>query len=333
MARVTIKDIARELGLNVSTVSRALRNHPDISDETKKKVREVADRLNYFPDSHAQSLQTGYSKTIGVIVPEIRHHFFSSVISGIEDVAYSEGYTIMVCQSNEREKREEINIKALLSHRVAGLLVSISQETKKADHFKLVKKMKVPLVFFDRIHPGVSASKVVVNDYQGAFQAVAYLIERGYKKIAHIGGPANLNISQERLRGYRDAILQAGLEWNSELVCVGGLHEQDGEKGIEYLIRKNQTIEAVFCINDPVAVGVYTFARRKKLRIPDDLAVVGFSNNPIAALIEPPLTTVHQPSYEMGKTAAKVLLDHIKDPTEPEKTIILEPSLIKRSSA
>jgi LacI family transcriptional regulator len=201
MAPATIKDLARELKLSPSTVSRALRDHPDISPGTKKRVVSLADKLDYHPDSIAQSLQTKKTKTIGVIVPEIKQPFFASVINGIEELAYAAGYTIIVCQSNETADREVVVTRSLGSHRVAGLLVSLSRNTRNLDHFKVLQRRGVPVVFFDRVSNDIEASKVVVDDYKGAFDVVEHLIKSGYKRIAHLAGPQNLSISRFRLKG------------------------------------------------------------------------------------------------------------------------------------
>ncbi len=189
MSSTTIKDIARELKLSPSTISRALRDHPDISKETKGKVLRTAERLDYYPDILAQGLKSRQTNTIGIIVPEIRHDFFSSAISGIEEIAYSEDFTIMVCQSGEKYDREILNLRSLVSNRVAGVLVSLSQETMDISHFDVLKKRKIPLVFFDRTHPNITDSQVTVDDYKGAFEMVNYLLDKGYKRIAHIAGP------------------------------------------------------------------------------------------------------------------------------------------------
>ena len=211
MTPATIKDLARELKLSPSTVSRALRDHPDISPKTKKRVVSLADKLDYHPDSIAQSLQTKKTKTIGVIVPEIKQPFFASVINGIEELAYAAGYTIIVCQSNETADREVLVTRSLGSHRVAGLLVSLSRSTENLDHFKVLQRRGVPIVFFDRVSNDIEASKVVVDDYKGAFDVVEHLIKSGYNRFAHLAGPKNLSISKFRLKGYTDALQAASL--------------------------------------------------------------------------------------------------------------------------
>ena len=323
MSRATITDIARELGLSASTVSRALRDHPDISEATKTNVKEVAARLDYFPDSIAQGFKKQRTSTIGIIVPEIQHHFFSSAISGIEDLAYNAGFTIMVCQSNEDYEREKLNLRAMVSNRVAGLLVSLSQSTMDVSHFDVLKKRKIPVVFFDRTHEDLRGSQVKVDDHDGAYQLVSHLIDRGYKRIAHIAGPSNILIGRERERGYRDALTDHGLTIDESLIVRGGYRNSDGTLGAEKLLALPKRPDAIFCVNDPVALGAFMVIRQQGLRIPNDIALAGFSNNPVSALIEPPLTTVDQMSYEIGKSAAALLLEKIEKGVDNVSPVIL----------
>ncbi|MDJ0829910.1 MAG: LacI family DNA-binding transcriptional regulator [Desulfobacterales bacterium] len=334
MAPATIKDLARKLNLSPSTVSRALRNHPDISAETKKRVLQLADELDYHPDSIAQSLQTRKTKTIGVIVPEIKQPFFAAVINGIEALAYDAGYTIIVCQSNENYEREVVYTRSLVSHRIAGLLVSLSRSTFNLEHFKVLQRRGIPIVFFDRVSAQIEASKVTVDDYQGAFDVVNHLVGVGYKRIAHLAGPKNLSISQNRLQGYKDALIQGGLRYAEERVVYGGLDDTDGLIGLQKLLTLEKTPDAVFAVNDPVAVGAFTVIKASGLKIPADIALAGFSNTNLSGLLEPPLTTVEQPTYEIGKAAAQLLLEQINhdgDYFRP-KTEILKTHLIIRSS-
>jgi DNA-binding LacI/PurR family transcriptional regulator len=316
MAPATIKDLAKELNLSASTVSRALRDHPDISPLTKKRVISLANKLDYHPDSIAQSLQTQKTKTIGVIVPEIKQPFFASVINGIEELAYSAGYTIIVCQSNETYDREVLYTRTLVSHRVAGLLVSLSQTTQNLDHFKALQRRGVPIVFFDRVNDDIEASKVVVDDYNGAFAAADHLIKSGYKRIAHLAGPKNLSISKYRLKGYKDALKLGNRPYNEELVVYGGLDDTDGVVGFQKLLSLEILPDAVFAVNDPVATGAFLTIKEHGLKIPDDIALVGFSNTNVSSLLDPPLTTVEQPTYEIGKTAVQLLLAQINNSEE-----------------
>ncbi|MBI3110372.1 MAG: LacI family DNA-binding transcriptional regulator [Ignavibacteriales bacterium] len=332
MKHATIIDIAKKLRISPSTVSRALSNHPDIKLETKERIRRTAKAMLYSPNPIAKSLKISQTTTIGVIVPEIKHDFFSSAISGMEEVAYRSGYTIILCQSNENFERERINVETMIHHRVAGVIVSITQQTKRGTHFQDLLKRKIPLVFFDRVPGGVRASKVVINDYQSAFDAVSYLIGRGYKKIAHFGGPRELDICVQRWNGYIDAMKKQRLPVLKEFVRTGGLQEQNGYLSMDALIREHKIPDAVFAVNDPVAVGAFQRIGEAGLRIPGDIAIMGFSNNRITGLVDPPLTTVDQPSFLMGSTAAEILIETIEKRVTAPKTVILPAKLIVRGS-
>ena len=333
MKRSTIFDIASKLNLSPATVSRALRDHPDISDKTKKRILAAAKELNYLPNPVARSLRNKTSSTIGVIVPEIRHDFFSSAISGIEDIAYAAGYTIIVCQSNEDPAREAVNVRTLAMNHVAGAIISISQGTTSSAHFKVLQDFNVPFVFFDRVMDAFKASKVVVDDFGGAYAAVQYLLKAGYATIAHLAGPEHLSISTERLRGYRMALKENGGQLGGEIVVHGGMNEEDGLVGVDKLMKLAVKPDAIFAVNDPVALGAFKRLREHKKRIPEDVAIVGFSNNKTTELVDPPLTTVDQPSYELGKKAAEVLLDQItgRNGIRP-RTEVLKTRLIVRGS-
>ncbi len=328
----TIIDIARKLGISPSTVSRALSDHPDISSETKKHVKRIAKELHYFPNPIARSLKNNRTTTIGVIVPEIKHDFFSSAISGIEDVAYQSGYTILLCQSNESFEREVVNTNLLMHHRVAGVVVSISQNTKSGDHFNDLLKRKIPLVFFDRVCEDVIANKVIIDDYKSAFDAVTYLIKKGYKRIAHFSGPSELFICKKRLSGYLDALRQAEIQVPKTFVRHGGLHEHDGYQSMDSMINENTIPDAIFAVNDPVAIGAFQRIKKAGLKIPDDIAIIGFSNNTITTLVDPQLTTVDQPSFEMGRKSAQILIDLIENRAMEPKTYVLETKLLIRGS-
>jgi len=332
MKHSTIIDIANKLRISPSTVSRALNDHPNLKEETKVLVRKVAQELHYSPNPIAKSLQSNRTTTIGVMVPEIKHDFFASAISGIEEVAYQSGYTIILCQSNETVEREVVNTNVLIQHRVAGIIASISQTTLNGSHFQDVVKRKIPLVFFDRIIEDDAFSSVVIDDYQSAFDAVSYLIGRGYKRIAHFSGPKELGISIKRRDGYIDALKQHQLLIPDGFICYGGLHEQDGYAAMDALIKKNTLPDAVFAINDPVAIGAFQRIKEAGYRIPKDIAIMGFSNNKITNLIDPPLTTVDQPSFEMGRKAAEILIQIIEKGMTKPCHLVLDTKLIIRGS-
>lgn len=334
MAQFTIKDLAKKLGISPSTVSRALRDHPDISESTKKRVTEAAEKYHYRPNQLAQSLQKKRSNTIGVIVPEIRHHFFSTVISGIEEIAYEHGYTIMVCQSNETVAREVLNTEALIANQVAGLLIAISSETVNYRHLEGVIRHGVPLVQFDRVVEDLPTSKVVVDDYRASYEAVTHLIQSGYRRIGHMAGQDGIALNQHRFDGYMDALRDNDLHYEEKFHLHGGYREEDGRKGAERYLALDELPEAILAINDPVAVGLFSRFKEAGVRIPDDVALVGFSDTPAAALIDPALTSVSQPAFEMGRTAVSLLLKQFdaEDDFVPE-TVVLDTKLLIRGSS
>lgn len=333
MKHITITDLAERLKLSPSTVSRALRNHPDISKETKKRVQKAADLANYQPNLIAQSLQNQRSNNIGVIVPEIRNSFFSTVISGIEDLAYESGYTIMVCQSNDSFEREIINTRALAANRVAGMLVSTSQETTSFDHLKQIISQSVPIVLFDRVVEELAVPKVVVDDFNGAYRAVSHLIKTGRTRIVHLTGSNSLYVGSKRREGYEAALRDHGLPVRDEYIIRGGCHEEDGRRGAMKLLELDELPDGLFAINDPVALGALLYLKDCQVRIPEQIGIVGFSDNPNASLVRPALTTVNQPAYEIGKTAASILLDILSGTMKKQDTTItLETKLVVRDS-
>lgn len=337
--QVTIKDIARELGISPSTVSRALKDHPDISVQTKKAVNELAEKLNYQPNIVALNLRQKKTNTIGVIIPEIVHFFFSTVISGIEDVAYTAGYNVIIAQSNESYQRELTDMKALFNSRVDGMLISISRETEKYDHIESIISKGMPIVFYDRMYNSPTSSKVIVDDYAGAKEGVKHLIEQGCKRIAHLNGNPNLIISIDRLRGYKDALEESGLKYDESLVVgVPSGTFEEGKIGMNKILSLNPMPDAVFAGNDPMAMGAMMAIKEKGLKIPDDIAILGFSNWFFGELMEPSLTSIDQPGFEMGQEAARLLIRQIemkdKEDFDPQpETKILKTRLIIRNSS
>ncbi len=323
--QVTIKDIAKQLGISPATVSRALKDDPRISQATKSKVIALSKALQYEPNKIALGLKKQYTKTIGVIVPEIIHHFFSSVISGIEEIAYAKGYTVMFCQSNESYEKEVIDIKALLSHRVDGFLVSHSRETQNFDHFHEVQSRQIPIVFFDRISDKIKAPKVIIDDFEAARQATQHLIDQSCRSIAHLAGPLNLAISQRRKEGYFSALRNNAIPIAKHLIinCHKGTKEI-GYKAMKKLLALPTRPDGVFANNDLVAYGAMVAIKEARLSIPEDVAVVGFSNWDFSSLIEPQLSSVDQQGIEMGRVAVATLfeqIDHGYTPKDIIKTI------------
>lgn len=331
--QATIRDLALKLEISISTVSRALRNAPDVNPETKRAVLELAKKLNYEPNRVAQSLRIKKTNTIGVIVPEINQHFFSAAISGIQEYCSKHHYSIMICQSMESIRMERSNIHMLVSNRVDGLLISLSSQTKTFDHLEQLIDKKIPILMFDRVCNDLNVSRVVVDDHDGAFKAVDYLIKTGCRNIAYIGGPENLFISNQRLQGYRDALAKNGLPIREEyIVHCKDLHTDPAEAASQLLDLPSPP-DAIFCFNDPVAILTLQVLKERQVAVPDEVSVVGFTNEPVSRYIEPSLTTVAQPAYEMGQIAAKLFIQEMESKEEVTPvTRILKTELIIRNS-
>jgi LacI family transcriptional regulator len=333
--QITIKDIARELQISPSTVSRALKNHPDISQETKKAVMELANKLEYQPNSIALSLRKSKTNMLGIVVPRIVHHFFSSIISGIEDVAYDEGYNVIITQSNESYQREIDSVFTLVSSRVDGLLMSLSSETQTYEHLKAINKRNIPLVFFDRATDEALASQVLVDDHDGAFLATEHLIEQGCRQIVHLEGPEKLLISQNRLQGYKDALLKYDLPFQERLIIQAD-NFKTGYDSIKSLIQRGVAFDGVFTTNDDTAMGAMKAIKDCGKKIPSDVAVIGFGDDPYCNIAEPNLSSISQPGFEMGQTVARLFLDQLhKNENEEEFTPeirILKTKLVVRES-
>lgn len=331
---ITIKDIARILGISASTVSRALKDHPDISVETKRAVNELASQLKYQPNAIALSLKQSRSNTIGVIIPEIVHHFFSSVISGIEDVAYNAGFTVMICQSNEKYDRELANANMLMAHRVDGVLVSIAKESTNYDHLQMMKDSGIPLVFFDRIVPGMIADQVLIDDEEAAYKATKHLIDSGRKRIAHFSGPEHLMIGRNRREGYLRALREAGLPEDPSLIIQADNYEK-AVVTVRHMYDKGLLPDGIFATNDLTAVGAMQGLQKLGIEIPKQIAIVGFSDGRLSGITVPTLTSVDQHGYDMGSIATELLLQRIlnEDDNYTPVTRILEGRLIVRESS
>lgn len=307
---VTIKDLAQDLGISPSTVSKALKNHPAISEETRSKVNELAKRLNYKPNAIALSLRSSRTKTLGLVIPEIVHYFFSSVISGIEDLAYDAGYNVMIFQSNESYNREVIGIQALLASQVEGILISLSKETRNCDHLQNVLDLGIPLVMFDRVSKDLDTDKVTVDDYHGAYQAVNHLIRIGCRRIAHLSGPPGLEIADLRKSGYTKALLDNNMELDRDLILVCDNFKQARIRTKQLMNLPNPP-DAFFTVNDHAATGVVKSLHELGIAIPEKVSVIGFSNEDISEVTHPALSTVDQHGYQIGQTSIQLLLDRL----------------------
>jgi LacI family transcriptional regulator len=333
--RATIHDIARQLNITASTVSRALKDHPRISDETKKLVLKAAEKLNYQANHIAAALRNGKSKRLGIIVPSADRSFFASVIRGVEEIANKAGYNVMICQTYDSYQKEKDGIEALLNARVDGIIISHAKETENFDHIKRVKDRGIPLVMFDRSNDELGVSQVAIDDYFGAYKSVEHLIEQGCKTIAHFTNNRKISIYKERLRGYKEALLNYGIPFNPDLVVESNLQLEDGRNSMIRLLSRKVKPDAIFSASALGAVGAMQVLKERDIKIPGQVALVAFSNETYTSFIDPPLTTVDQHSTRMGNAAAEVFLEEIaqKDKTFIPNTTVLRPELIIRASS
>lgn len=330
---VTIKDIARELGISTSTVSRALSDAWDVKRETRDKVLAMAKKLNYRPNLNAKNLQNKHTGIIGIIIPEFVNSFFPNVVMGIQEVLYEENYHMVITQSNETRSQELENLRVLQEYMVDGIIMSITNEGGNEDEYKKVIDSGTPMVFFNRC-PKMKAPKVRIDDSLMAEMAVGHLIETGRRKIWHLGGPVNMPISTMRANGYANALAKNELG-NSAKTVTAGIFIKDGIETMERLLKEESEMpDAIFAFNDPVAIGAMKVLKKAGFRIPQDIAIVGFSEGSMATIVEPQLTTVLQPMKEMGRCAARLLLKQIRAtrPSSPQ-TICLDAKLNIRESS
>jgi LacI family transcriptional regulator len=329
----TIKDIAQKLHLSISTVSRALRNAADINPETKRNVLELTELLNYQPNRLALSLRQKQTNTIGVIVPNL-DYVLSTMVRGIDEAALEAGFTVIVCQSNESFGREVVNTRRMLQSLVDGYIISISSETKSNEHFKVIKDRNIPFVVFDRVIPGLEASSVILDNEEGGFLATEHLIEQGYKRIAILAGAKTLGISNSRLNGYKLALKKHALKFDPELVIYCDFNQDFAYFATEELLSSKKRPDAIFTISDRMAIGAMLAIKKKGLRMPDDIGLVGFNNEPSLALFSPSISSVEQPSFEIGKMAGKLFIEQfLNNDFSNSKEIILKPKLFIRESS
>lgn len=333
--QVTIIDLAKELNLSKSTVSRALTGHPNVNPETRQAVLELANKWDYQRNMLAISMISKKTNTIGIIVPDFESSFFPRVIIGAQEIATKAGYNTVICQSNETYETEVANTKVMLANQVDGIMVSITRETRNFDHFSVFHRKGIPIVFFNRVCDDMEVPKVIVDDFDGAYKAVEHLISRGKKRIAHLAGPSSLLISEKRLNGYKAALKKHNLEIDEDLIISYDLNINKVPIYVNHFLNMDNPPDAIFAINDPSAIEAIQVVKKKGLKVPEDIAIVGFSNDYLSGLIDPPLTTVSQPVNEMGRTAAQLLIDQINRNVSDWKAYIrvLKTELIVRGSS
>ena len=318
---LTMKDIAAHFGISVATVSRALKDSPRISVERRAAIQQYAREHNFTPNMIAESLRHSRiqpMKVIGVIIPEFAHYYFSSILSGIEEEASAHGYRIMVAQSNEQYEREVKICKSFYENKVCGIIVSQAKDTHRYDHFQQLIDTGIPLVFYDRICTGVNASRVVVDDYMGAFNAVSHLIETGCNRIAYYSSAMTLEISKNRYNGYKDALLKHGIQPDPELVRLCD-NRTDAESITPEMLNSSAPPNGFFAVNDDTAIGILYTAKRMGFRVPEDISICGFTNGQRAVACDPMLTTVEQRGTKVGEEAADILIGHVEGTIPPGK--------------
>jgi len=335
---ITIKDIAKALGLATSTVSRALKGSYEISAETRKLVLEYAEKINYRPNPSALSLKEKRSRAIGVVVCEIANTFFSQVINGIESIAYDRGYYVIISQSHESYGREVLNTQHLASRSVDGLLVSLSTETIDMSHFHSLHDKGLPIVFFDRVCETIDTHKVISDNFKGTYDATLHLINSGYKRIAHLASAPNISTTKERLAGYRKALEENRISYDESLVmyCAhGGLGQDEIESALSQIINHQSKPEAILAASDRLTLGAMAWLKDKKISIPGKIALVGFTNSQQANIFSPSLTSIRQPAFEMGQIATEKLIEIIesKKPVLKFETSVLKTELVIRASS
>ena len=330
---IGIKDIAKAVGVSTSTVSRALRDTYDVNPETREKVLKVAKELNYKPNLHAKALSSGQSKNIAVVIPFITNYYFSTVISGIQEVAYNAGYNLILLVTNDDADREQAMINNLSIANLDGLLISISSNSVMIHHFTQLINDGVPIVFFDRAPKEIKTTKVLQNDYQGAYDATIHLIQKGYSKIAHIAGNQQLDFTQDRLKGYISALKACKKEINHEWIIFSGFSQESGYIDTQKLLSLPNKPDAIFAVNDRKAVGAILALKEHHLTVGKSFGVIGFTNDPIATIVTPTLSTIEEPAFEIGKKSCELLIKHIQNKSLKPQHIVLPSKLIVRESS
>jgi LacI family transcriptional regulator len=333
--KITIKDIANVLGLTPSAVSKALNDHPRISDKTKSAVKQIAKNLNYQPNHLASALRKGKSNLVGVIIPWNNSNFFSSVVENIEEVLNKEGYNIIITQSNESYKKECNSIDALLFTQVDGIIASMANETTNLKFYKKIKSKGVPLILFDRGENDLEVDYVGIDDYNSSHEIIEHLVQQNCKRIAHIAGFSHTRIFKNRIRGYKDALEKFGLPIEANLIVESNLTMEDGRRIMNQLLKLPNKPDAVYAAGDYAAFGAYQVLKENNIKVPDEIALVGFGNEPFTSFVNPAISSVNQHSAQIGKLAAEAFLYRIKNPDEKVSLnkIILNAELIVRETS
>lgn len=333
MKHITIKDIARHLSLSVSTVSRALVNDKNIRRETKEKVLEAAKALGYKPNPVATNLKYGHTNTVGVIVPEMVTPFASQVINGIQSILYANGLKVIIAESHEDPQKEKENLQLMERFMVDGIIICLCSYKENKEEYLRLQQAEMPMVFYDRIPHGLDVSQVTVDDYMKTFFLVEHLIRSGRKRIVHLKGPDDVYNSTERTRGYKDALSKFKIPIEADMLIKTGLTFDDGAKAADLLIEKGTSFDAIFAFTDTLAIGAMNRLRELDKKIPEEIAIASFSGTVLSTIVYPQLTTVEPPLQEMGRTAAELILEKIKNPASPNRSVVLDAEIQIRASS
>jgi LacI family transcriptional regulator len=332
---ITIYDIASYLNISATTVSRGLKDHPAINKNTRKKIAEAARELGYRSNTFASSLRSKKTYTIGVMVPRLNSHFMSAALAGMEDTAGTYGYNLIITQSLEKTEKEINNAHTLFNKRVDGLIASLSYDTDSFEHFDPFFNKGIPVIFFDRVHPHPDSTNVIIDNYKAAYDITKHLTDQGYRRIMHLTGNMLRNVYSERLRGYRDALENAGVTYDEKLIYINQLSEASGKNAAEHILSMKKRPDAVFSANDTCAVYCMMHLKEAGIKIPGDIAFAGFNNDPVSKIIEPNLTTINYSGYHVGEAATNCLIGYLENDSSVKNTttIVLRSELIIRNSS
>ncbi|MBN8837978.1 MAG: LacI family DNA-binding transcriptional regulator [Sphingobacteriia bacterium] len=331
---VTIYDIAQQLGLSAATVSRALKDHPAINKNTKKKIQQAAKELGYRHNNFASNLRNKKTFTLGVIVPRLSSYFMSTILAGMELAASKAGYNLIIAQSLESEEKEAQNIQTMFHKRVDGLLISLAATTRSLSHLLPFTSKKIPIVFFDRTENIPDTTSVTIDNFFSAYNITKYLTSKGFKRILHVSGNKLRNVYSERIRGYKQALADAGIKFEEELLFIDDMSEDTGIRAAEKILKMKKKPDAVFSSNDTCAAYCMMHLKTAGVKIPEEIAFAGFNNDPISKVIEPNLTTINYPGFIMGETAVNVLIGYLNEEhiTKVTNSVVLRSELVVRQS-
>ncbi|MHA4809469.1 LacI family DNA-binding transcriptional regulator [Flavitalea flava] len=332
---ITIYDLARKLNISIATVSRALKDDPVVSKKTRKKIADLAEEMGYRSNNFARNLRTRRTNTIGVIIPRLNSYFMSTVIAGIESIANQEGFNLIISQSSESAQKEIASAKTMFNNRVDGLLVSLAYDTDSIGHFEAFIKKEIPLIFFDRVAEHKACTNILIDNRKAAYEATQHLIGLGRKRIVYISATPKRNVYRDRLQGYKEALAEHRIALKEEHVLISNLSQEAGSEAATQILKMHPIPDAVFVANDNCAVGCMIALKKAGIRIPEDIAFVGFNNDPVSTVVEPNLTTINYPGYEMGQVAARNLINHLNGVSgiNSANTILLRSELVVRASS